>query len=193
MARTINATTLAEIDNDAVSMCHLVEFNFPTVLYKTDWSHDIIDGSTTYDGDGLLLRIDSVSESSEVRVGTLNIELSGAMPVSGTNGSYMWEHLTNASNKFLNTKVTIYRAFLDANESIVGAKIMIYEGYIDGFDMSESKNESIITLSVASHWSDFERKSGRYTNPNSQALFNSSDKGFDFAAVTVKDLKWGRP
>jgi hypothetical protein len=69
---------------------------------------------------------------------------------------------------------------------------VIYDGRIDGFDMNESQTESTISVSVASHWSDFEKKAGRYTNTNSQELFFSGDKGFEFAANTVKDLKWGR-
>jgi hypothetical protein len=59
--------------------------------------------------------------------------------------------------------------------------------------MTETSNDSKLNVQMASHWSDFERKAGRYTNPNSQALFFTGDKGFDFAANIVKDLKWGRP
>jgi len=45
---------------------------------------------------------------------------------------------------------------------------------------------------LASHWADFEKKSGRVTNSNSQSLHFAGDKGFDFAANIVKDIKWGR-
>jgi hypothetical protein len=50
----------------------------------------------------------------------------------------------------------------------------------------------VIELDIASHWSDFEKRSGRKTNSNSQGLHFTGDKGFDFAANIVKDLKWGR-
>ena len=51
---------------------------------------------------------------------------------------------------------------------------------------------SNVSLSVASHWSDFKKKSGRRTNHNGQQLHFAGDKGFEFAANTVKDIKWGR-
>ena len=43
------------------------------------------------------------------------------------------------------------------------------------------------------NWGDFEKVSGRRTNTNSQKLFFSSDKGFEFSGSSVKDIKWGRP
>ena len=45
---------------------------------------------------------------------------------------------------------------------------------------------------MASHWADFEKKAGRFSNNNSQQYFFSGDVGFEYAANTVKDLKWGR-
>ena len=39
---------------------------------------------------------------------------------------------------------------------------------------------------------DFEKKSGRQTNNNSQQRFFSTDVGMDFSSQTVLDIKWGR-
>ena len=183
MARTLHSSTLAEIDNESVSMCHLVYFGLSTAVYMTTAAIDITYDSNTYESSADLLSIDAVDESAEVRVGALNITLSGvgqAFTSAFLGGSYIGK------------QVKIYTAFLDSSLDIVGSPIMIYDGRIDGFDMSEGANDSTINVSVASHWSDFEKKAGRYTNPNSQALFFTGDKGFDFAAQSVKDLKWGR-
>ena len=183
MGRTIDATTLAEIDNESVTMCHLVYFGLSTSVYMTDAAIDIAYNSNTYLSSADLLEIGAIDESSEVRVGAINITLSG-----------VGQTFTSAflSSVYIGKQVVIYRAFLDSSYTIVGAPFIIYDGRIDGFDMNESENQSTVNVSVASHWSDFEKKAGRYTNPNSQALFFTGDKGFDFAAVSVKDLKWGR-
>jgi hypothetical protein len=183
MARIVNASVLAEIDNDSVSMCHLVYFGLSTAVYMTDASHDLSYNSNTYSSSSDLLSIDAVSETSDIRVNSINISLSGVA-----------QNFTSAflSGGYIGKQVIIYRAFLDSSGDIIGVPVVLYDGRIDGFDMSETENESTINVAISSHWADFEKKAGRYTNPNSQALFFTGDKGFDFAAVSVKDLKWGR-
>ena len=49
-----------------------------------------------------------------------------------------------------------------------------------------------IIYTLVSHWADFEKISGRKTNPTSQQRFFSTDVGMDFASQTVLDIKWGR-
>jgi hypothetical protein len=183
MARSINASTLAEIEKDAVKMSHLLELHLSTSVYLTDAGFDISYGGNTYTASSHLLEIGSVSESSDVRVGTLSITL------SGVEQTFTAAFLGSA---YINKQAILYRAFLDASGAIIGAPILVYDGRIDGYDLNEGKSDSRINIDIASHWADFEKKSGRYTNPNSQALFFTGDKGFDFAANSVKDLKWGR-
>jgi hypothetical protein len=184
MARSINASTLAEMEKYAVKISHLVSLDLASTVYLTDAGHDISYDGNTYEASSHLLEIGSVNETSDVRVGTVNLTL------SGVNQTFISAFL-NAS--YIGAQALIYRVFLDVNGAIIGAPILIYDGRIDGFDINESKTDSTINVQFASHWSDFEKKSGRYTNPNSQALFFTGDKGFDFAANIVKDLKWGRP
>ena len=59
--------------------------------------------------------------------------------------------------------------------------------------IEESETESSVTLTVVSHWADFDKKSGRQTNNNSQQRFFNTDVGMDFSSQTVLDIKWGRP
>jgi len=50
----------------------------------------------------------------------------------------------------------------------------------------------IIKLTVTSHWANFSKTNGRTTTDNSQQRFFSGDKGMEFSALTIKDIKWGR-
>ena len=68
----------------------------------------------------------------------------------------------------------------------------MYKGTIDTYAITESDNESVLSLSVVSHWADFEKRSGRLTNNNSQQRFFSTDVGMNFSSQTVLDIKWGR-
>ena len=45
---------------------------------------------------------------------------------------------------------------------------------------------------VTSHFGNFEKINGRTTADNSQQRHFSSDKGFEFSALTIRDIKWGR-
>ena len=81
---------------------------------------------------------------------------------------------------------------LDSSESLIADPFLLYKGQIDTFSITETEKESLVNLSVVSHWSDFNKVSGRKTNNSSQQRFFSTDVGFDFSSQTVLDLKWGR-
>jgi hypothetical protein len=183
MARSLNASVVSEIAKDSVTMCHLLYMGLSTAQYMTDAAFDIDYSSNTYTSSSYLLSMGTVEESSDVRIGSISIDL------SSVSQAFTSIFLTYP---YIGKQVIIRRAFLDSTGSIIGEPVVIYDGRIDGFDMNESQTESTISVSVASHWSDFEKKAGRYTNTNSQELFFSGDKGFEFAALSVKDLKWGR-
>lgn len=183
MARSLNASVVTEIAKDSVTMCHLLYMGLSTAQYMTDAAFDIDYSSNTYTSSSYLLSMGTVEESSDVRIGSISIDL------SSVSQAFTSIFLTYP---YIGKQVIIRRAFLDSTGSIIGDPVVIYDGRIDGFDMNESQTESTISVSVASHWSDFEKKAGRYTNTNSQELFFTGDKGFEFAALTVKDLKWGR-
>ena len=164
-------------------MCHLLEIHLSSTSYITDAGHDISYGGNSYQASSHFLNVQTVKESAELRVGSTKLIL------SGVEQSFVSAFL---SSGYVSSQVRILRAFLDTNNVIVGAPVLIYDGRINGYNVKDTMDTSVIELDVASHWSDFEKRSGRKTNSNSQGLFFPSDKGFDFAANIVKDLKWGR-
>ena len=52
-------------------------------------------------------------------------------------------------------------------------------------------SNSLVELSVANHWADFKRKSGRRTTNNSQNHFFEDDNSFEFAPQSDDKLIWG--
>ena len=88
--------------------------------------------------------------------------------------------------------MVIYRGLLDSNNSVIADPLLLYQGTIDTYAISEAETESALSLTVVSHWADFEKRSGRLTNNNSQQRFFPTDVGMDFSSQTVLDLKWGR-
>jgi len=184
MSRTIHADVITEIAKDNFQQVTLISIAFDTTVYLTNGFHDISYSGNSYEAGGHFLGITQIKESSDVRVGNIKVTL------SGVNQAYVSIVL---SQNIIEKEVLIYRAYLDSSNAIIGDPLLNHKGKITGFTIGDDEKESNIELTVASHWGDFDKISGRRTNTNSQKLFFPNDKGFEFSGSTVKDLKWGRP
>lgn len=183
MSRGIHADVITELAKDSFDMAHLVSIDFSAPVYLTDHAHDISHGGNDYVSSSHLLGLSQVNETSNIKTSTLTINLSSV-------DSYFITRLLNEN--YIDRAVTISRIILNSSGTIVGDPIPLYSGRMDGFAIKDDNKTSQINLSVASHWSDFEKESGRRTNHNGQQIHFAGDKGFEFAASAVKDIKWGR-
>jgi hypothetical protein len=183
MSRVINSLVAQELAKDSVTMCHLLEMHLNSSWYLTDAGQDMIVDGNTYVSSSHFLNVQTVSESSELRVGTTKLIL------SGVDQLFISAFL---SGGYVARQVRVLRVFLNDQNVIIGDPVLIYDGRINTYNVKDSKDTSTIEVDLASHWADFERKSGRVTNSNSQSLHFVGDKGFDFAANITKDIKWGK-
>ena len=56
---------------------------------------------------------------------------------------------------------------------------------------NENIDNSDLTMTVASHWSNWNLTKGRHFSDESQQTFSSGDKGFEFATQVKSDVRWG--
>ena len=137
----------------------------------------------TYKADGFILGLDGVQESSNLNIGSLTLG------VSSVNQTLISDMLANGH---LNRRVKISRAFLDSdNDLIPNAIFQVYSGRIDGLNIKDSTEDSVMELTVANHWADFNRDNGRQTNNASQQHHFAGDLSMEFAPQTGKKLLWG--
>ena len=183
MTRSINASTEAALQGDSFNFATLIYFGFSTAIRITDWDRDISALSSTWASSANFLSFGSSSESAELAVNGIDITL------SSVEQSYVSIFLTQ---NYVDVPVKLYRAVLDSNDAVVGSPILVFDGFITGFSIEDDESSSEISVTTASHWADFEKLNGRKTNHNSQALHFPNDEGFEFAANTIKDLKWGK-
>ena len=187
MTRSLTTAVKNELATNNISPVHLITIGFATPVNLTDNAFDLtssISGSSvTYTSSAFLLSTPSFTEETDLTKTSLNISLSGADQTFIS---------TCLNENIVNDSVTIFRGLLDSNSALIADPFLLYKGTIDTFSINESIKESIVNLSVVSHWADFNKVSGRKTNNNSQQRFFSTDVGFDFASQTVLDLKWGR-
>ena len=187
MARTLTTALKNELLTNEIRPVHLLSIGFSTPVNITDNSFNLtssVSGSSiTYTASSFLVATPTFTEETDLTKTSLNITLSGADQTFIS---------TVLNENVVNDSVDIFRGLLDSNNALIADPILLYSGNIDTFQISESETESIVNLTVVSHWADFDKKSGRQTNNNSQQRFFNTDVGMDFSSQTVLDLKWGR-
>lgn len=183
MPRTIASSTLTKLQSTEFVLTHLLKLDLDTPLYLTENPFDIDFDGNTYDANASLVGVGSVTESTDLKVGQINISFSGAD--TSTIQTIIGQNI-------INRKLQIWKVVVnDETGAITGDPIPTFTGYITSFRLDESPPESTVSINAASHWADFNKKNGRFTNNNSQQNIFSGDLGMEYAANTIKDLKWG--
>lgn len=182
MSRSIDAATIDALESDSINLATLVQLDFSTVIRFTDWARSLTALSNTFSSSSHIIDYSSFNESSELRVGTATITLSGA------EQTYISLFL---NNDYIDVRARIWRAAIDSSDAVIGSPILVFDGRISGYQINDSETESQIQIDIASHWKNFELTNGRKTNNNMQQLHFPGDLGFEYAAVTQKDIKWG--
>lgn len=180
MPRGLSSSITTELQNQNIKPIVLVEILFPTPQRITNHYKDISFNSNTYTASGHLLSITTKAENAEVDTGSFQIEL------SGSDNAFISIVLNNVVS---NDNVNVDIAFLNSSDAIIDS-FTYDKGFIDSFSIDT--NKSILLLNCSSHFADFSRVQGRKTNTGSQQRFFTGDVGFEFSALTLDDLKWGR-
>lgn len=182
MPRSVNSSLVAELQKDGFTLVHLVDLGLGSGLALTDCAHNVTYGPQTYVAVDQLLEIGSPTETQDLRVNTVNIGF------SGVDQTYISIVL---GSDWVNRSATISRAAVSDGQ-VIGAPLTVFNGQITKWQIVENRGRSGVRLSVASHWADFEKLGGRLTNNSSQQFYFPNDLGFEYAANTIRDIKWGR-
>lgn len=180
MSRGLSTALKTELANQNIKPILLVEILFPTPQRLTNHYKDMVYNSNTYTASGHLLSITNKSENAEIDVSNFTVEL------SAVDSSFTAIVL---NNNVSNDQVSIDIGLLDSSDTLIDT-YNYDKGYIESFRIDT--DQGIISLICTSHFSDFSRVAGRKTNEGSQQRFFSTDRGFEFAGLTVQDILWGR-
>ena len=183
MPRNVNASMKAALATDGFRLAHLVFLDVGSGIYLTDYASDISYDSQTWQATAYLIEVGSPSESRDLRVNQLGVQF------SGVGLAYQSIFL---SNNWMNKSAKVYKLVMNDSGAIVGAPLVIFDGQITNWQFRESGGNSQVTVSLSSHWADFQKKQGRLTNDNSQQFVFDGDLGFQYASHTVRDIRWGR-
>jgi len=191
MGRDLSASLVDKLSDRGVHIADLIELHLSTPVYFTSTNINIAynsptapdSGTNTYLAQGQFISFDTVTEASDLRVGTIDLTFTA---VDTTTLALL------LNSEYMNKRVVIYRVVLGDDYSFSTSDVYtIFDGKITSYGIQEQDRSATVKITVASLFADFERINGRKTNPTSQQLIFAGDKGLDFSPQIVKDIKWG--
>lgn len=183
MSRVTSQATIDALASDSIRLATLIKLNFPTPYYITDYGQNLSYDGNSYQASSYILGIGDAAETGGIKVNSMDITF------SAVESNFTALFLTS---NYVNVQVLVERVALDDNDNVIGESIAFFDGRIVSFDIEDSGSDSEITIEMASHWQDFDKVQNRKTNSKSQNFWYPEDMGFEFAASTITDLKWGR-
>ena len=182
MPRSLSTALQTQVSSTATKTAFLVELNLSSTIRLTDYYTNVVYDSNTYEAGGSFLSVDSTTETGQLQVDEINIGFS--------NITDQVRSLVQ-SGAFTDKEVEIYLAYFDSNEAIVGA-INYFTGQIRSVAIQENIENSVLSMTVASHWSNWNLTKGRHYSDESQQTFSSGDLGMEFATQVKEDVRWGQ-
>lgn len=187
MPRGLTSAVKTELETGNIDPVLLIELGFATPIYLTNASFDITSSvsgtSRTYTSNGHLRSITGVNETNKPTKNSLGLSL------SAVDQTYISIVL---NENIINNDVHVYRGYLDSTLSLVADPFLLFYGTINDYKITDNTTRASLIMTVTSHWGNFSKTSGRTTSDNSQKRFFTGDKGMEFSALTVRDIKWGR-
>lgn len=169
---------------------HLLAVHFDALeggaAYLNDTPRNIVHHGNTYVGAGDLLTFGGLTESLELRVADVTVEL------SGVSQQYIAIFL---QRQWVDRRLVISQFFLDAALAVIASPVVIHDGRMDDprFLEDPEAGKSIVQIGSRDQFADFEKLSGRHTNPHDQNVFFPGDRAFDQLAIrNAQSFTWGR-
>ena len=181
MPRSLSADLQTQVSSTATKTAYLVELNLSSTIRLTDWYTNVTYDSNSYEAGGSFLTVDSTIETGQLQVNEINLGFSN---ITDQVRSLVQD------GEFTDKIVDIYLAYFNADETIVGA-INFFTGQIRNVSINETIDNSVLNMTVASHWANWNLTKGRHYSDESQQSFSTGDRGMEFATQTKEDVRWG--
>ena len=181
MPRSLSSALQTQVSSTATKTAFLVELNLSSTIRLTDWYSNVTYDSNSYEAGGSFLTVDSTTETGQLQVDEINLGFSN---ITNQVRSLVQD------GAFTDKTVEIYIAYFNEDETIVGA-INYFTGQIRNVAIQENINDSTLSMTVASHWANWNLTKGRHFSDESQQSFSTGDKGMEFATQTKSDVRWG--
>lgn len=184
-----DGTAQAAIDAGARSPCYLVEMDFASGMQRfSTWSAPFTVGGNTFQPvGGNILRVSQIKESEDSRPDVLEFEFSLV-------NSAMLAACIGASSEWRRKPVRVYLQMLTGNGAIAGARVLRWQGTIDGVEVSRDQPSSPLENGLGSvklkcyrsGMANLRKFSGRRVTAAQQKARFSGDKGLDYIQPLIE-------
>jgi len=181
MPRSLSSALQTQVSSTATKTAFLVELNLSSTIRLTDWYANVTYDSNTYEAGGSFLSVDKTTETGQLQVNEINLGFSN---ITDQVRSLVQD------GSFTDKTVDIYLAYFNTDETIVGA-INYFTGQIRNVSIQEDIESSVLNMTVASHWANWNLTKGRHYSDESQQTFSTGDKGMEFATQVKENVRWG--
>lgn len=185
MPREMTSAVELASQQSQISTCLLLTIYLDAqTIYWCDYHRDLVAFGQTYGACGQFLGFDGLEETTDISINAVTVALSG---VDSANIKLF------LSNYYLDRRLTIHRAFLDSDDTLLPDPVLIFDGRMNRPQSNEDPDNGTLTLSVeaSNQFADFERKPGRHTSSDEQQAFFPSDLGLQYATEIDRTLTWG--
>ena len=208
MSRSLDPTTVDNINKDVVRPFNAIEFKFDGDNVLRLWTGIgtlTLDDGTEWVGSGALLSISDIEETSEMSVRGATVSLSG-IPSEVISLALSEPYQGRVCNIYFGTFTEEGSLLKEDSDFILlqdGSKILvdigskgfneIFSGYMDQMNIEESADTATIEVTVENKLVDLERaRVARYTSGYQKSNY-PKDLGLDFVeSLQDKQLPWGR-
>lgn len=183
MVRALSAAMAAEIAKTMTRPFLLVDLDFPTTAMRlTSRARDIAFNGNTYSGNGVLLEVSGIEETTEVSPAGLTLSLAATAALRNTI----------ATEFFQGRRAGIWLGFIDATDAVVASPIPLASGIMDGADYDDDPAAPVIRLSIATRLRDMTvARERRWSSEDQKAIF-PGDTGLRYVeAIAEFELRTG--
>ena len=189
MARNITTAFKNAITSKVVRPIMAVELDFSDGVLRMWNGYGNLtmtaDGSSkTFTGQGDLLSLTSIDESSTLSMSGITLTF------AGIKSSLI---STALSAGYTNRNGAVYLGLFDASQNVIADVYTIFKGKMDVLNIQEGPLTSVITLKLESRLVTFEKASNRMYTLEDQQVDFANDVGFEFIPdLQDKEIIWGK-
>lgn len=181
--RDLTAALLTEVTSSIVSPILLTDLSFPSASLRL-WSGygDLTFDGDVYTGSGEYGGISPIEETAKTKAAGVNLTLTG-IPLSIISLAL--------TEDYQGREAKVYLGALDSSGVLVVDPFLVFQGYMDTMDMTESGETANFSLAVENKLIALERPNRHLWTSARQKLDYPTDKGFDLVTeLQDKEVKW---
>jgi len=189
MARDITSAFNTAITNQVVKPIVALELDFSDGILRL-WNGYgnltmTVDGSSqTFTGQGDMLGVSEVEESSTLSMSGVTLTLAGIK--SSLISTALGANYTNRNG-------AIYLGLFDTSSNVIADVYTLFKGKMDVLNIQEGPETAVITLKLESRLITFERPANRMYTLEDQQVDFPNDLGFEFITdLQERSIVWGK-